>query len=383
MPTTLFLARSFPPDVGGVQTLALERCKASPPDEIIVLAPAMPRYAEVDRRLPFEVHRWLYSPTWPKAARQIMMIWGTFCWTLWLCLTRRVTVIECSQALPFGLAALLCRALFGARIVVWALGSDFVRPARSLPGRLALRAVFARADRIVTISRYSKERLRDLPFAIPELDSKTVILHPPADLGRFSQAVDSARCRARHGLAGKRVLLTVARVVERKGIDTMIRALPLILREIPNAIYVVAGLGPQRAAYEQLAESLDVAHAVRFAGYVSDQSLVEYYAAADIVLLLSHSWKERGEIEGYGIVLREAGACGRAVIGSDDGGIPDVVEDGLNGLLVPPGNPARAAEAVLSLLWDDLLRQEMGAAGRERAFEPTAWHLLVPGEASL
>jgi phosphatidyl-myo-inositol dimannoside synthase len=383
MPTTLFLARSFPPDVGGVQTLALERCKASPLGEIIVVAPAMPHHHEVDQSLPFEVHRWMYSPTWPKAARQLVTILGAFWWSVWLCLTRRVDVVECSQALPFGLPALLCRALFGTGIVVWALGSDFVRPARSRVGRLALQAIFSRADRIVTISRYSKERLRDLPFVIPALDEKTVIVHPPADLRRFSQAPERAACRARHDLAGRQVLLTVARVVERKGIDTMIRAMPLILRDLPNAIYVVAGLGPRRAEYEQLAERLGVAHAVRFAGYVSDQSLVEYYAAADIVLLLSHSWKEQGEIEGYGIALREAGACGRAVIGSDDGGIPDVVEHGVNGLLVPPGDPGRAAEAVLALLRDDLLRQRMGAAGRKRAFEPAAWHLLVPGEARL
>lgn len=188
--------------------------------------------------------------------------------------------------------------------------------------------------------------------------------------------LDASAIRERHGLTGRRVILTVGRLVPRKGFDTMIRSLPKILESMPDAVYLIAGRGPQEKELRALAEAEGVSGRVVFAGYVPDEELPLYHNAADVFAMVCRE-REGGDAEGFGIVFLEAGACGKPVVVGDSGGAPDAVEDGETGLLVDPENIDAVANAVVRLLNDSGLASQMGRHGRERVTRSFTWRAVA------
>jgi phosphatidylinositol alpha-1,6-mannosyltransferase len=161
---------------------------------------------------------------------------------------------------------------------------------------------------------------------------------------------------------GARIILTVGRwdPAERyKGADTLISALPRVLQTAPDAALVLVGEGEDRPRLEQLARESGAADRIHFLFGLSQQALFACYARCDVFALPS-----RGE--GFGLVFLEAMANAKPVIGGAHGGTPDVIEDGINGVLVPHGDVAILSNALVSLLANPSRAVEMGARGRER-----------------
>jgi len=185
---------------------------------------------------------------------------------------------------------------------------------------------------------------------------------------------DSAR--AELGWDDSPVLLSVSRLVLRKGIDTVLRAMERVRKAFPNCRYVVAGDGPDRAKLEALASDLSVAERVEFVGRVDDELRRRLYLAAHLYVMPSRPGPS-GEVEGFGISFLEANAHGLAVIGSTAGGVPDAVADGVNGLLVPPDDPGALAGAIGDLLNQPRRREEMARAGQQRIRDQYNWRSIV------
>ena len=204
------------------------------------------------------------------------------------------------------------------------------------------------------------------------------IVNPGVDVARFPSGLTAAEARKRLGLdsAGP-VLLSVARLVEWKGQDTVLRALPAIRQAFPGVHYVMAGDGPYRHDLQRLAETLGVAGATTFPGFVTDDDLPLYYAAADLTVLPA-GVRPGLPAEGFGITLVEAAASGRPVVAGNVGGTADAVVDGVTGLLVDPYDAAAVADAVLRLLGDPELAARHGPGGsrpcRERVHLGRAGH---------
>jgi glycosyltransferase involved in cell wall biosynthesis len=159
-----------------------------------------------------------------------------------------------------------------------------------------------------------------------------------------------------------RIILTVGRwdPAERyKGADTLIAALPRVLKTAPDTSLVLVGDGDDRPRLEQLARDLGVSEHAHFLYGLTPEQLFACYASCDVFALPS-----RGE--GFGLVFLEAMACAKPVIGGAHGGIPDIVEDGVTGLLVPHGDVERLAQALESLFINPSRAREMGARGRDR-----------------
>jgi glycosyltransferase involved in cell wall biosynthesis len=129
---------------------------------------------------------------------------------------------------------------------------------------------------------------------------------------------------------------------------------------VPNAVFVVRGDGSLRSYHERLAEEVGVAGGVRFTGRIEPSELPFFYSACDVFVVPS-------VLEAFGLATVEATACGKPVIGTDVGGIPDTITDGLNGFLVKPRDPEVLAEKISVLLKDSGLRERMGKASREIA----------------
>jgi phosphatidylinositol alpha-1,6-mannosyltransferase len=182
--------------------------------------------------------------------------------------------------------------------------------------------------------------------------------------------------RERLSLQGKRVILTVGRLVERKGHDNVIRALPAIIQHVPDAIYLIVGTGPNEHALKQLAVDVGVQpDRVRFCGYVSSEELTAYYSICDVFVMPNR--EVEGDIEGFGIVFLEAGAQEKPCIGGQSGGAGDAIIDGKTGILVNPYSPSAIANAVVTLLKDRQLSSNLGTAARHRIEAQLQYQLVA------
>jgi len=195
--------------------------------------------------------------------------------------------------------------------------------------------------------------------------SKVTVVTNGVDTKRFSPEVNGEKIRARYNLGQNKIALFVGALTTfhaYKGVDVLIKAFSLVSKQFKDARLLVVGGGNLLNNYKHLAGELGISDVVIFAGYVKDDELPEYYAASDFAVLPS-----KDSSEGFGLVLIEAMACGKAVIGSQTGGIIDVITDGKNGLLVKPGDAEDLSSAMISMLRNDEKRIMMGITGREFA----------------
>jgi phosphatidylinositol alpha-1,6-mannosyltransferase len=233
------------------------------------------------------------------------------------------------------------------------------------------------ADFLVVNSEFTRRQYLDRGVRGDQMFFK---VNPGVDTSFFHpDAGDPAEIRRRHGLGERPVLISVARLVEWKGHDTVLRALPAIIDEVPEALYVIVGEGPFRPDLERLAAGLGLGDHVIFAGFVPESELLAYYRAADLLAVPSREVIEDVPIEGFGIVYVEAGACGIPVVGGCGGGTDESIEDGVTGFRVDHNDPAAVASAVVRTLEDRDLAQRMGKAGRERAVRLYDWKIQAEG----
>jgi glycosyltransferase involved in cell wall biosynthesis len=151
-------------------------------------------------------------------------------------------------------------------------------------------------------------------------------------------------------------------------VDVLIDAFALVTQRIPDARLLLVGGGDAVSDHLERAAELGLGGAVQAFGSLSGDDLVSAYQAARVVVLPSLT-----EAESFGMTLIEAMACGRPVIGSAVGGIPKVIDDGVSGLLVPPGNVQELADACVRVLDDDALADRLGEFGRDRVVREFTW----------
>lgn len=249
-----------------------------------------------------------------------------------------------------------------ARLAIVCHGKEVMpiaqRSLRAAAERKARARVLARADHVFAVSSFTCEHA----IAAGARRERTRVINPGVDAAKYASA--AAGKVAERKRRGYPLLLTVARLVERKGIDTVLRALPEIAQQHPNVRYAIAGAGEDRARLEALIAELGVGDRIEWHGYVGHDALAPLYASADVFVLPSRSIPERADIEGFGLVLLEAQATGTPVIAARSGGMPDAVHEGVSGILIPPSDPAALARAASELLSDDTLRAQMGDAAK-------------------
>lgn len=266
-----------------------------------------------------------------------------------------------------GLIALRFKRTYGLPYILFAHGNEFM-PSRSsktkiLESRL-IPAVLRNASAVIAISIYTADLVQRW---VPEPLPITTI-----PLGPGLVDLETANCKHHRGDSTP-ILLSVSRLVSRKGHDTVLQAVSTLSQEFPNLRYVIVGDGPERSRLMGLAKTLGVDKRVDFVGEVDDTELARWYQNADIfVLPVRHDPGQR-EVEGFGIVFLEANAFGLPVVAGRSGGVPDAVIHGQTGLLVDPHNLEKFIAALRRLLMNPELRVQMGQAGRQRVLEKMNW----------
>ncbi len=266
-----------------------------------------------------------------------------------------------------GVVPSLLSAVLDVKVVLVAHGWEIVR-AGGIWRRCLKRIALGRADWVVAVSRYTQGKVLE---ARGHKDRTRVVANgvDPSQFRPGSRPDDLVR---RFGLEEKKVILTLARIVERKGHDQVIEALPEVMAAVPEAVYLIVGRGGYREPLEEIAERCDVRDWVIFAGYVPDAERADFYNLSDVVAMPCRELANQGNVEGFGIVFLEAGACGKPVIGGRSGGVEDAIVEGETGFLVDPMDGHQIADRLIRLLTDAPLARAMGDKGRLRA-EGLTW----------
>ncbi len=218
-----------------------------------------------------------------------------------------------------------------------------------------------RADRVITVSERSRRRIARL-YGVPR--ERVVVVPPPFDAARWQLTLDGVTACTRDG---RPTVLSVAHMYPRKNLASLVRATVILRRRIPDVRVVIVGDGPERRRLTRLVDSLGLRESIRLPGQIRFQALVESYASCDVFCLPSLQ-------EGFGLVFLEAMVAGVPIVACCDTAAEELVQDGVNGLLVSQHDDLALAEALTSLLENAQLRRSMGAEGRTRVsrYEPIA-----------
>ncbi len=359
----LHLTLEFPPQIGGIANYVINFAAHTPANETVVYAPFEKNAATVDSSLPFKVYRhkpyWFLWPHWLRMLAQVYKIVKK----------EGVTKIYVHQVLPGGYIAAAIKKLLKIPYVLFFHGTDLDRALASNPKKKRLVSLVATADEVVVNSRFLEDKLRkNIAVTCPV----RVLFPAPADY--FFNSIDplsGRKLKAQLALQGKKVLLSVGRMVPGKGFATLARLLPRVLEEFPDVVWIAIGEGSERQKVLDTVTKTDVQHVCRFLGAVPSRDLPPLYQVADIFILLTGEGGV-GE-EGWGTVFAEAAASGIPVIAGKSGGTTEIVQDKKTGLLVNAGSDEEILTALRELLLTPEYAAGLGQAGKALVAGNLTW----------
>ena len=361
--THLFVTNDFPPKIGGIQTMLWELWRRLDPASFVVLTTPHPDAPSWDAGQGYRVERTreqVLLPT-PALVRRIDALADEL----------GADLVVLDPALPVGLV--------GPRLArpyaVVLHGAEITVPGR-LPGAHALlRRVLRGASLVVAAGGYPlAEAERAAGWSLP-----SVLVPPGVDTEQFVPLGTEARAAARERLGlpvEGRLVVSLSRLVPRKGMDVLIRAAALLAPSRPDLTVAIGGSGRDRDRLGRLVTTTGAP--VRLLGRVAQEDLPALYGAADVYAMLCRNRWAGLEQEGFGIVFLEAAAAGVPQVAGDSGGAAEAVVEGETGLVVRhPDDPREVAEALARLLDDPDERARMGALGRERAVREFSYDVLA------
>lgn len=362
----LCITNDFGPRAGGIETFIIGLIERMPKNSVIVYTSSQKDSEPFDRawseNYGVEVIRDKSTILLPsfrvgRAVRRIAR-------------ERQITRAFFGAAAPLALLAQGLRRAGVTRIVALTHGHE-VWWAKLWPFSLAIHRIGAGTDHLTYLGNYTKS---EISRALSQSAQDAMVkIAPGIDTNHFAPQSNSAELRDELGLTHKKVIVSVGRLVHRKGQDTLIEALPEILMHIPDAHLLFIGEGPYKDYLVKRAAELQLSHAVTFIGRIQYADLPRYICVGDIFAMPSRSRLAGLEVEGLGIVYLEASACGLAVIGGKSGGAPDAVLEAETGFSVDGTSPHEVADAAITLLQDPVLASGMGSRGRQWIIDEWQW----------
>ena len=375
---------NFLPNRGGVATYSYEiaKCLAAMGDTVIMVTHPAKGDRDFDRRQPFRVIRSpLYRFRPPKDKVGYGAYYPTKITSLaahLLYLVRRYDIDALHAVVwnPSAPAAMVLRRFAAIPYFVTAHAKEAFLPRSGSRLHWLWRIAFNSSSRVFAVSRFTRDYLVS-EGVNPE---RVVVIPNGTDPDHFRSTGEPDRAKERYGLQGKKVLLTLSRLMERKGHDMVIRSLPAVLKEIPDAVYMIAGDGSGETRLREMAKKRGLEERIVFKGAVDRDEITDCYNACDVFVMPCRNLEIGGRLrdaEGFGISFLEANACGKPVIGGREGGAVDAIEHGVTGLLVDAHSTDEITEAMIRLLKNPGLASKMGRAGRERVVDQFSWPRLV------
>ena len=359
----LLVTNDFPPKIGGIQSLLWEWWRRLPPESFAVLTSPYAGTAEFDAAQPFRIERTPEPVLLPHPwmVRRIDRMAQSF----------GADFVVLDPALPLGLVGPFLDLPYDVVLH----GAEVTVPGR-LPGsRQALGRVLRGARHVVAAGGYpaaEAEHAAGGPLPV-------TVVAPGVDVDRFRPLDESERVEARRSFGlpvDAELVVSISRLVPRKGFDTVIRAAARLRLTRPDLLVAISGAGRDEGRLRRLAAELRAP--VRFLGRVANDDLPKLYGCADVYAMLCRNRWGGLEQEGFGIVFVEAAACGVPQVAGDSGGAAEAVADGVTGTVVRrPDDVAAVATAIAELFDDPARRAEMGRAARTRAVTEFSYDVLA------
>jgi phosphatidylinositol alpha-1,6-mannosyltransferase len=369
----LLLTDSFLPHAGGSREYYsnIYRSLVELGDsEVTILTKKVPGWQEFDLAAStefFHIKR-RFKPLTSTKYHELPRGVGPFLDAAWQALRYSPAIVHAGDLYPPGLTAMILKRVLGIPYVVYCHGEEITQLDRYRYQPLIRDRIYKSADAVVAASEFARQNLQRIGVE----DRKICKITPAVHADRFGLGLASTGLLQRYDLAGKSIVLTVARLVQRKGHRIVLQALSKICNEIPNVHYVIVGTGPEESNLRRLVQQSGLAERVTFAGYVLRDELPGFYSLCD-VMVMPNRQEEDGDLEGFGMVFLEASAAGKPVIGGRTGGANEAIAEGITGFLVNPDDPDELAVTLRRLLLNRELRDKLGEAGAQRARADFDW----------
>lgn len=367
---SLMISDVFPPKVGGTGRWYRELYGRLPEVEFVIAAGETPGHEEYDRANPLNLYRLPLAirNRGIRGFRSLREYLGPLRSLLRIVRSRQISVIHCARCLPEGILALGLRLLTGVPYVCYALGEELNSASLSREQSLWAKIVLSRARMVIACS-HNTAKILTSSWNLTE--DRVCVLHPGVDTSKFKPATRDPLVRAKLGWSDRPVILTVGRLQERKGHDRMILAMDQIRHAHPDALYAILGDGEGYNFLRRMVEDGALEGSVQFLGELDDSRLVECYQQCDLFVLPNREVNR--DIEGFGIVLLEAQACGKPVVAGTSGGTVETMLVGRTGHVVSCDRHEELAALVTSMLMDKDRLVIMGERARRWAVEEFDW----------
>jgi phosphatidylinositol alpha-1,6-mannosyltransferase len=364
----LIITNDFGPRTGGIETFVIGLIERIKGQEVIVFTSAQGDTSEYDQNwlneFGIQVIRdrskiLLPSMRVTKRAKEIVRL-------------HNIEVIVFGAAAPLALMAPALRKSGVKKVIALTHGHE-VWWAKIFPFNLAMKRIGSGVDHLTYLGEFTRNAIAQ---SLTKKSADAMVkIAPGIDTAHFIPQPDSMHKRITLGLENKKIIISVGRLVHRKGQDKLIEAMPQILQKVPNAHLLLVGEGPYRSHLEKLANKLSMNHNITFAGRILYNNLPSYLSAADLFAMPSRARFFGLEVEGLGIVYLEASACGIPVVAGKSGGATDAVIEGVTGLCVDGTDINQIANAVIDICGDAKRASNMGAAGRNWIVDQWRWEI--------
>ena len=367
MEKILCITNDFGPRAGGIETFVIGLIERLPRSRVIVYTSAQDNSEQYDRRwfedYGVEVVR--------DKAKILLPTPGVAYCVKAIVRERKISTVFFGAAAPLGLLSRTLRKAGVKEIVALTHGHE-VWWSKVWPFSIAMKSISRHVNHLTYLGEYTRSAIA--ASVTKEAAAGMVKIAPGIDTDHFSPQ-DATQLRSELGLSEKKVIVSVGRLVHRKGQDVLIEAMPGILREVPEAHILMIGEGPYRSYLENRVKALGLHERITFIGRIQYADLPKYICVGDLFVMPSRSRLAGLEVEGLGIVYLEASACGLPVIAGNSGGAPDAVLEGETGLVVDGTRKSEVAAAVVELLSDPDRSKAMGIRGRQWIIQEWRWEI--------
>ena len=363
----LFVTNDFGPRAGGIETFIIGLIERRPFGQTIVYTSAQANSEQYDAD-------WLaqYGVRVIRDRSKILLPTPRVAFHLKKIIRKEgITTAAFGAAAPLGLLSAGMKRAGVVRTVALTHGHE-VWWAKVFPFNLLLRRIGSTVDVLTYLGEFTCSAISKGLTA--KAQASMVKIAPGIDVEHFIPT-DATVLRNSLGLSDKKVIVSVGRLVHRKGQDHLIEAMPEILKSIPQAHLLLVGEGPYREHLQTLVKKHNLEASVTFIGRIQYKDLPTYICVGDIFAMPSRSRLMGLEVEGLGIVYLEASSCGLPVLAGDSGGAPDALVQNETGLVVDGTDDQQIATAAIKLLTDIELSKKMGLAGRQWIIDNWRWEI--------
>ena len=363
----LFVTNDFGPRAGGIETFIIGLIQRRPFGQTIVYTSFQENSAQFDAD-------WLanYGVRVIRDRSKILLPTPRVALHLRRIIKKEgITTAAFGAAAPLGLLSASMKRAGVVRTVALTHGHE-VWWAKVFPFNLLLRRIGSTVDVLTYLGEFTRKAISKVLTI--KAQSAMVKIAPGIDVEHFIPT-DASPLRESLGLTDKKVIVSVGRLVHRKGQDRLIEAMSEILKKVPRAHLLLVGEGPYREYLQKLVHQHKLESSVTFIGRIQYQDLPMYICVGDIFAMPSRSLLMGLEVEGLGIVYLEASSCGLPVLAGDSGGAPDAVIQNETGLVVSGTNNEEIASASVALLTNLEASQKMGVAGRQWIVDNWRWEI--------